>query len=213
MKPYHPHLTKQDIEASEIELRDRAEFFMSKGFDILQIRNEMIRCADFAQSKVLEIGTGGGYTTIVLTQMGFDVVSIDPSEEMLKKSAARLEARKTLDKAVFFKMDGSSMGFGNGEFSSVVAINVFHHIPNIKEMLSEIDRVVGPRGKVLLADFNDSGMKMVDDMHKSEGRVHEDCKVKEEDVLAYFSVLDYEVVRYPRKHHWVLVGQKKEILR
>jgi ubiquinone/menaquinone biosynthesis C-methylase UbiE len=46
--------------------------------------------------------------------------------------------------------DGTNLPFGNNTFDSVIAIEVLEHIPNVEQILVELNRVLKPQGKILI---------------------------------------------------------------
>ena len=56
----------------------------------------------------------------------------------------------------------------------MIAVNLFHHINNPDRILTEINRVLKNGGKLIVSDFNKKGRKIVNSLHKGEGRNHED---------------------------------------
>jgi SAM-dependent methyltransferase len=56
-----------------------------------------------------------------------------------------------LDSKVDHYYNGSTLPFLNESFDAVVCFEVFEHVFNIKEVLSEIHRVLKPNGKILLS--------------------------------------------------------------
>jgi ubiquinone/menaquinone biosynthesis C-methylase UbiE len=107
-------------------------------------------------------------------------------------------------------MDGSSLDFSAESFNSVFVINLFHHVNNVDRMLSEIDRVLCCNGKAFLADFNKRGMKIVDCVHREEGRIHQDSGIGRDLVYSYFKHLGYVIESYNEECHWLLVISKSK---
>ena len=100
-------------------------------------------------SRVLEFGPGWGNTTVALAQMGLDVTAIDISPrfvDLIKARAARVNAHiETLvgDFAMIHEIEG--------KYDAVLFFECFHHCPNHLDLLSGLDRVVAPGGRVLFA--------------------------------------------------------------
>ena len=76
------------------------------------------------------------------------------------------------------------------------------------KMFVEIDRVLCANGKIVLADFNKKGMKIVEEVHSREGRLHKNTSVMKDDVYSYFLGLGYDVKKHENGCHWLLVGKK-----
>lgn len=83
--------------------------------------------------KVLDIGTGTGFLSIMLAEMGYEVVGLDISEEMLKRAR-----NKAVDRGVKveFKLgDAEDLPFDAGSFDAVVNRAVLWTLPDPKKRL------------------------------------------------------------------------------
>lgn len=89
---------------------------------------------------VLEIGAGPGRDSLFLKEQGFDMTTVDLSEEMV-----RLCRQKGLRARV---MDFYDLDFTDRSFDAVYAMNCLLHVPKaqLPEVLSEIKRVLKPGG-------------------------------------------------------------------
>jgi SAM-dependent methyltransferase len=94
----------------------------------------------------LEIGSGTGYFSLNLLQLGAieRLVATDISPEMLStlaKTAARLEV-----KAETTVTDAETLPFEDQSFDLVFGHAVLHHLPDLDRALSEFHRVLRPGG-------------------------------------------------------------------
>ena len=64
--------------------------------------------------KVLDIGCGPGFFSIILSCAGYDVTAVDYTEEMLNK--AKQNAGDLKDKIKFRRMDAHNLEFDEGQF-------------------------------------------------------------------------------------------------
>jgi len=205
-----PDISTKEIKAGHKRFKDRISIYKRSGLDFMGSRELMLNKAEPLQGNILEIGTGTGYMTIALARAGYKFISVDRDEEALKITALNLAYEKVLGNVTFYMMDGRSLTFSDESFSNVVVVNLFHHINNVEEMFSEIDRVLSPGGKAVLADFNKKGMDIVDGVHKEEGRIHENSGVSKGCVYSYFKNLVYEIEEYNEKCHWLLIAKKPQ---
>ena len=148
---------------------NRINFCKNFGYDIEQERNFILKKSKPIKGNILEIGTGKGYFTVELAKEGYSFTSIDISEK--EQEFARLNlAYLGLEKRVTLKIDNAeNLGFKNENFDVIFAINAIHHFANPFKAMDEFIRVVKPKGKIILSDFNEEGMKMIDKIHASEG--------------------------------------------
>ena len=96
--------------------------------------------------RVLDIGTGTGFLSIMLAEMGYEVVGLDISEEMLKRAN-----KKAMDRGVEleFKLgDAENLPFETGSFDAIVNRAVLWTLPDPKKALTEWRRVLKPGGRL-----------------------------------------------------------------
>lgn len=217
---YFPEVTEKEIEENHKHFRERMSLYKERGLDFIKNREFILAKAGVLDGDILEIGAGSGYTTLALAKAGYKFISIDKDREALKTTALNLAypvrnkvSNGTYEKVVsnvkFYAMDGMSLEFENNSFENVVIVNLFHHIKSgINKMLSEADRVLRANGRLVLADFNNEGMKIVEGVHKQEGRVHENAGVSKDYVYSYFHGLGYEIRHYRDICHWIIIAKK-----
>ncbi len=206
---YIPELTRKEIEENYKCFSERVFLYKKRGLDFLKTREFILRIAGFLQGNILEVGTGTGYTALALAKAGYKFISIDRDKEALKTAALNLAYENVRLFVKFYVMDAKSSNFVNNSFSNIIIVNLFHHIDDIDKLLSEVDRVLCADGKLILADFNERGIRVVNSVHKSEGRIHEDFGISEDYVYSYLRSLGYEIKNYEDKYHWILIAKKQ----
>lgn len=105
-----------------------------------------------AGASVLDLGCGNGRHTFDTLRRGFDVVAFDVDEDVLRNvmgmtAAMKLEAEvptPSLDAMV--RGDALRLPFADGSFDAVVVSEVLEHIPDDREAMAEINRVLTPGG-------------------------------------------------------------------
>jgi ubiquinone biosynthesis O-methyltransferase len=102
--------------------------------------------------KVLEIGTGTGIVSLSIADKVKSVTAIDYAPEMIKVANAKLEESNF--KNIEFKLN-SAMNIEQPEksFDVIIASNLFHLLPEPKEVLHEIKRVLADNGKIILPTY------------------------------------------------------------
>jgi ubiquinone/menaquinone biosynthesis C-methylase UbiE len=96
--------------------------------------------------RVLDVGVGTGFLSIMLAEMGHHVVGVDLSEDMLEVARGKMK-----DKGLKFALeigDAENLPFDNGSFDAVVNRAVLWTLPDPKKALSEWKRVLKPKGKL-----------------------------------------------------------------
>ena len=103
-------------------------------------------------SKLLDIGCADGTTTHQLHKMfkNMQVNGID-----YYKQAVNF-AKKTKTKIKFIYADAHDLPFGNNFFEIVTAIETLEHLENPRRALSEIHRVLAPKGHLIIVQDTDS---------------------------------------------------------
>ena len=205
---YIPKLIDKEIEENHIQFSKRASLYKKRGLDFVKGREFILEKASFVEGTILEIGTGTGHMTLCLAKAGYKIVSIDKDKESLKIAAMNLAYEKLLSNVTFYVMDGKCLTFADDSFKNIVAVDMFHHIKERDKLFAEIDRVLCVGGKALLADFNEKGMAIIEDVHKGEGRIHESFGIARNHAYDYFYNLKYKIQSYDETHHWALIAQK-----
>lgn len=92
------------------------------------------------EDKILEIGCGRGFTVKKIQEICPQTYGVDINPNSIEKGVA-----KNLQ-----VMDAQQLAFDNENFDKVYSFHTIEHVPNPQKMLSEIERIVRPGGKVLL---------------------------------------------------------------
>ena len=205
---YIPQINKNETKENHREFIKRLSLYKTKEMDFIEDRNVFLRKAYPLEGRILELGTGSGHTALALAREGHDFISIDTDESSLKTAALNLSFPNFLSKATFYKMSAEEMDFDDNFFKSIVSVCLMHHIADPQKILSETNRVLCPGGKIIFSDFNQKGLKIIEDVHLSEGKIHESSGVGLDEVKSYFCNLNYSVKIFHEKYYWILVAQK-----
>lgn len=113
--------------------------------------------------RALDLGTGAGFFSFVMRDLGCQVTSIDYSEEMLK-NARRNAERLGYDDMTFLQMDAQDLQFEDESFDFIYTRNVTWTLPDPAKAYREMLRVLAPGGKLMNSDANYSaGFKIMDE--------------------------------------------------
>ena len=102
--------------------------------------------------RILDIGTGPGFFSIILSRAGYQVTAIDYTEEMLKK--AKNNAGMLADKIEWYQMDAQELRFADNTFDMIVSRNVTWNLEYPDKAYYEWMRVLKPGGVLLNFDAN-----------------------------------------------------------
>jgi len=114
---------------------------------------------------ILELATGTGRMSVVLTRLGYDVITGDVSTEDRKKAEMRI-TKEYLHKVKFLTIDMESLLFENGSFSSVISMDTFHHLEHPEVCLKELIRVHSGKNSLVIGDFNETGFAELQKVHR-----------------------------------------------
>ena len=121
---------------------DRGEYLMPSD----RIKSKLIYTTlDIKKTqRVLDIGCGIGTMLIAAAGIGTDTVGIDISKEGLKK------AKRKIKSGSFITGDVQVLPFKNDTFDAIICKDILEHLPNDDIALSEIYRVLRPKGSVII---------------------------------------------------------------
>jgi len=204
-----PVFTSKQIEDNHNLFNERRNFYKAKGLDFLKSREFILEKAGPLQGDILDIGSGKGIMVLMLVKAGYSFISIDNDVEALEITALNLAYENLLSRAELHVMDVYSLKFKENSFDNIFIVEALHHMHDISGVFAEVDRVLSPGGKLILADFNRKGMDIVDLVHRHEGRKHKTSCIGREEAESWLGRKGYSIKRYEDKCHWILIAGKK----
>ena len=102
--------------------------------------------------KILDIGTGPGFFSIILTEAGYQVTAVDYTEAMLEE--AKKNAGAFAQKITYCQMDASHLAFADETFDAVVSRNLTWNLEDPEQAYKEWMRVLKKGGILLNYDAN-----------------------------------------------------------
>lgn len=114
--------------------------------------DNFVNIESFKNKKVLEIGVGNGSHAQILAEHSLNYDGIDITDfavNMTKKRLNNLKLRGNI-----FKMDAENLDFEDSSFDYIWSWGVIHHSSNTKNIISEINRVLKPKGKAFIMVYN-----------------------------------------------------------
>lgn len=118
----------------------------SRGTNRLKNEVEVSLCRRYVTGcKLLDVGIGTGRASLPLAREGFDVTGVDSSEAMLEQTR-----RLAGDTPIRLQRgDLADLAFADGEFDSLLSLNVMVHFPHWRDILKEWRRVVRAGGRIV----------------------------------------------------------------
>ena len=106
---------------------------------------------------VLEFGAGTCWTARILTQLGCKVIAADVSASALRigqELYARHPPFGDKPQPKFLLFNGRNLDLEDNSVERVICLDAFHHVPNARQVLMELGRVLQPGG---IAAFSEPG--------------------------------------------------------
>ena len=109
---------------------------------------DTFRFQDFKGKKVLEIGCGSGIDSAEFIKNGADVYATDMTESAVKHTKNLFKKLNFNEEVIsnVRKVDARNLPFEDNFFDHIYTYGVLHHIPDVKDAVSEIYRVLNPKG-------------------------------------------------------------------
>ena len=140
------YFDQEFISYEKYDLENWRISYLKRIFGSLSVSSSVTDC-------YLDIGVGGsGYTVIETARKGNKSVGLDVSIEGVKKARyfAQSELGEKSSLCGFVVGLAENLPFKNEGFTNLSSIAVLEHVPNDKQAIAEIARVVKPTGKVFL---------------------------------------------------------------
>lgn len=148
---------------------DEKEFITSywteRAVDFMKLRQEELHSPKYAlwkdeiskhlpkenkTLKILDIGCGAGFFSILLAHLGHDLTGIDLTPKMISESKALAQLENC--KAHFLIMDAENLSFQDNTFDMIISRNVTWNLPHPHRAYEEWLRVLKPGGILLNYD-------------------------------------------------------------
>lgn len=104
--------------------------------------------------RLLDIGCGPGFFSILTAKMGYKVTAIDYNKDMVDKAKFNSKAFDYKNNIEFLKMDAQNLLFLDNQFDVILSRNLTWNIENPERAYAEWLRVLKPEGKMINFDAN-----------------------------------------------------------
>lgn len=188
---------------------DRLKLFKKHGYDIPKARSFIIAKAGLKKGgSILEVGTGRGHMATALAQKGFKLTSIDLDKKAQGVAKIHLKAVNGGKSATLKIMNAERLRYNDGSFDQVISVNFIHHAKDPVKCLKEMIRVV--KNKLIIADINKRGERIMDKVHRLNGHKHELSKISLEEMEVLLKNSGMQVKVYKDTCQTVLIAKKGE---
>lgn len=120
--------------------------------------------------KILDVGCGSGFFSILLAKMGHEVTGTDLTPQMIVNSKCLAEEEHVF--CHFLVMDAERMEFEDNSFDVVISRNLTWTLPHVKEAYSEWKRILKVNGILLNIDANYGSGNFTDSSELPENHAH-----------------------------------------
>jgi ubiquinone/menaquinone biosynthesis C-methylase UbiE len=100
--------------------------------------------------RILDLGTGTGFFSLILAAEGHSLTGIDLTPEMIEAAKA-----KKMPGVELIVGDCENLPFPDGSFDAVICCQSFHHYPNVQDFFNSLYRVLRPGGRLILRDMTE----------------------------------------------------------
>jgi SAM-dependent methyltransferase len=101
--------------------------------------------------RILDFGCGSGDSATELAALGYAVLGIDVSPELVALAEERARLDGVVDRAQFLAVDGTTATLPKEAFDLVLVQAVLHHV-DLTESLCTLDHVLSPGGHVIIVE-------------------------------------------------------------
>ncbi len=102
--------------------------------------------------RVLDIGAGPGFLSIILSELGYQVTAADFAETMLKE--AENNAGPLAEQISFRLEDAMDLSFADSSYDVIISRNLTWNLPDPQKAYQEWLRVLKQKGLLLIFDAN-----------------------------------------------------------
>jgi ubiquinone/menaquinone biosynthesis C-methylase UbiE len=141
------------------KFKETLEERFSRDVDFLNLLVEKLDLPK--NSKVLDVGTGRGIMAITLALNGYKVITGEPEGTYWADWKSSVKKVKVEDMVEFIPLNAENLTFENGEFDAVFLYTTFHHINDKERALTELLRVLKPKGLLAIIELTEDGVEVV----------------------------------------------------
>ncbi len=105
--------------------------------------------------KILDLGTGTARIPLLLAQARpqWQIIGVDLAASMLELGQQHIHQANLQDQITLRHADAKALPFGDHQFDLIISNSVIHHLPDPLPVLQEIQRLLHPKGALLLRDL------------------------------------------------------------
>ena len=121
----------------------------------VRLRKALELLDKYPKGRLLDAGCGAGHTSSAALEAGWDVTSIDFSEDMVRETNVHLKEKGHTDREASQASITDLSRFPDGEFDAVICLGVMYYIEEDEQAYREFLRVLKPGGILLCSMQNE----------------------------------------------------------
>lgn len=223
---------KRVLEVEVMDTEDEAVDYNSMDHsEVNRIFVDDLLAAGFKAGDVLDVGTGTALIPIELAQrleesadvVEYRIMAIDAAVNMLDLAVYNIEAAGLTERITLANEDSKNLAFENEMFDAVISNSIIHHIPEPRECVVEMLRVLKSDGLIFVRDLmrpdTDQQVKQLVETYAGEENEHQKQMFDDslraalslsemQDLVEAFG-FDRTTVTANSDRHWTWVATKK----
>ncbi|OFX83151.1 MAG: bifunctional demethylmenaquinone methyltransferase/2-methoxy-6-polyprenyl-1,4-benzoquinol methylase [Bacteroidetes bacterium GWF2_33_16] len=209
-KPYSNQQTgkKEQVAAMFNNIARRYDFlnhFLSLGIDIIWRRKAINRLKDIHPKQILDVATGTADLAIEALRLNPErILGIDISDQMLELGKQKIRKKNCNHIIDLQKGDSENIQFSDHSFDAVTVAFGVRNFENLEKGLSEIFRVLKPKGRLIVLEFSKPNRFPVKQFYHFYFKVVLPLigRIVSKDKSAY-TYLPESVMRFPEKVNFI----------
>jgi len=197
----------KDFKAEIEHINFRLKQYKELGMDFRAARSFVLSCAGEIVPAILDLGTGRGHMANAIAQKGYELTTLDNDQEMLDIASAYAASLGLANKINYQLGDIEKLKFKDQSYSTIICVDLWHHLQNYKKALDEILRVWNKKGPLVIADMNRQGLDIIAKVHAGEGRKHGEGEVGVEKVGDFLKEKEISFKKFEGNCHTVFVAK------
>lgn len=143
------------------------DLLQSLGYDLREEYCQIVQeSALHPGTHVLELASGTGRMTAVLTRLGCTVTTGDVTQEKAEQLWQRVTAAYAQQVRLML-LDLRGLPFKTGSVRTVVCLNTLHELAEPRRSFEELLRVHDRSGTLVIGDFNETGFETMQKLHQA----------------------------------------------
>jgi ubiquinone/menaquinone biosynthesis C-methylase UbiE len=168
----------------------------------LQILRTMTSVKNIQTALEIGCGNGNGTTLIKKYFCPKNIIAIDLDEKMIG-----IAQKRNKDATVSYKvMDASKLDLPDKQFDAIFDFGIIHHIPNWKDCLKELKRVLKPNGELIIEDLSiDSFTRGIGKLWKILSVHPYECIYTPKQFTEFMNKIGFKIINYKESNPFGLI--------